>query len=150
MTKVILTHEVSGLGSAGDVVDVKQGYARNFLLPQGYAVAWSRGGQKQVEQIRQAREAKALNSHEEAIALKEALERAPIVIHSRAGAEGRLFGSITRAAIEEAVAQAGIGSIDHRTVDIPQPIKSVGRHEATVSLRDGVVANLTVSVVAQK
>jgi len=150
MAKVILTHEVSGLGRAGDVVDVKNGYARNYLLPQGYAVAWSQGGQKQVDQIRQARESKAVQSHDEAVAMKDALEKNPIVIRQRAGAEGRLFGSVTRSAIEEAVAEAGIGSIDHRTIDIPQPIKVVGRHDATVALLDGVVASLTVQVVAAK
>jgi large subunit ribosomal protein L9 len=150
MAKVILTHEVSGLGRAGDVVDVKTGYARNYLLPQGFAVAWSQGGQKQVDQIRNAREAKALQTHEEAIALKDALEKEPIVVRQRAGAEGRLFGSVTRQAIEEAVAEAGIGSIDHRTIDIPQAIKATGRHEATVSLRDGVVATLTIQVVGTK
>jgi large subunit ribosomal protein L9 len=150
MAKVILTHEVSGLGRAGDVVDVKTGYARNYLLPQGFAVAWSQGGQKQVDQIRQAREAKALQTHEEAVALKDALEKDPIVVRQRAGAEGRLFGSVTRQAIEEAVAEAGIGSIDHRTIDIPQAIKSTGRHEATVALRDGVVASLTIQVVGTK
>jgi large subunit ribosomal protein L9 len=150
MAKVILTHEVSGLGRAGDVVDVKTGYARNYLLPQGFAVAWSQGGQKQVDQIRQAREAKALQTHEEAAALKDALEKDAIVIRQRAGAEGRLFGSVTRQAIEEAVAEAGLGSIDHRTIDIPQAIKSTGRHEATVALRDGVVASLTIQVVGTK
>ncbi len=150
MAKVILTHEVSGLGRAGDVVDVKNGYARNFLLPQGYAVAWSQGGQKQVDQIRSAREAKALQTHEEAVSLKEALEKDPIVIRQRAGAEGRLFGSVTRQAIEDAVAEAGIGQIDHRTIDIPQPIKVAGRHEATVALRDGVIATLTIQVVGTK
>ena len=66
MTKLILTNEVAGLGSAGDVVDVKNGYARNFLIPQGFAVAWSNGGQKQVDQIRSAREAKVMASQEEA------------------------------------------------------------------------------------
>jgi large subunit ribosomal protein L9 len=150
MTKVILTHEVSGLGRAGDVVDVKNGYARNYLLPQGYAVSWSQGGQKQVDQIRHAREAKALATHEEAVSLKDILEKGPIVIRQRAGAEGRLFGSVTRQAIEDAVSEAGLGSIDHRTIDIPQAIKSVGRYEATVNLRDGVVATLAIQVVAAK
>ncbi len=74
MTKLILTNEVAGLGSAGDVVDVKNGYARNFLIPQGFAVAWSNGGQKQVDQIRSAREAKVMASHEEAQSLKDRQE----------------------------------------------------------------------------
>lgn len=150
MAKVILTHEVSGLGSAGDVVDVKEGYARNFLFPQGFAVQWSRGGQKQVDQIRQAREAKALATHEEAIALKARLEGATITIRQRAGKDGRLFGSVTRSDIESAVSEQGLGVIDHRAIELPQAIKSVGRHEASVVLRDGVVAGLTIQVNALK
>ena len=150
MAKVILTHEVSGLGRAGDVVEVRGGYARNFLVPQGYAVEWTKGGQKQVDQIRQAREAKALASHDEAIALKTALESKPIRLHARVGKEGRLFGSITRADIEKAVAGQGIGQIDHRTIDIPRAIKTVGEHHATVALHDGVVASMTLQVVAEK
>lgn len=150
MAKVILTHEVSGLGRAGDVVEVRGGYARNFLVPQGYAVEWTKGGQKQVDQIRQAREAKALASHDEAIALKDALESKPVRLAARVGKEGRLFGSVTRADIEKAVADQGIGQIDHRTIDIPRAIKTVGDHHATVALRDGVVASMTVQVVAEK
>ena len=84
MTKLILTNEVAGLGSAGDVVDVKNGYARNFLIPQGFAVAWSNGGQKQVDQIRSAREAKVMASQEEAQSLKDRLEKAPIVLSAKA------------------------------------------------------------------
>jgi large subunit ribosomal protein L9 len=150
MAKVILTHEVSGLGRAGDVVEVRGGYARNFLVPQGYAVEWTKGGQKQVDQIRSAREAKALASHEDAIALKDKLEAKPVVIKARVGKEGRLFGSVTRSDIEKAVAEAGIGQVDHRTIDIPRAIKTAGEHHATVALLDGVVASVTVSVVAAK
>lgn len=150
MAKVILTHEVAGLGRAGDVVEVRGGYARNFLVPQGYAVEWTKGGQKQVDQIRQARESKALASHDEAIALKDALESKPVRLSARVGKEGRLFGSVTRADIEKAVAEQGMGQIDHRTIDIPRAIKSVGDHHATVVLHDGVVASMTVQVVAEK
>ena len=73
MSKVILTNEVSGLGSAGDVVEVKDGYARNYLLPRGFAVLWTKGGEKQVAQIRAAREARALATVEEAQAMKDRL-----------------------------------------------------------------------------
>ena len=150
MAKVILTHEVSGLGRAGDVVDVREGYARNYLLPQGYAMAWTKGGQKQVDQIRQSREAKAIASQEEAANLRDKLEAGPIRVPAKSGKEGKLFGSVTRADIEKAVADQGLGAIDHRTIDIPHAIKSVGEHKATVSLADGVVAALTLSVVAEK
>ena len=150
MAKVILTHEVSGLGRAGDVVEVREGYARNFLMPQGFATAWTRGGQKQVDQIRSAREAKAVASHDEAVSLREKLEAAPIRVPAKAGKEGKFFGSVTPSDIERAVADQGLGTIDHRTIDIPQAIKTVGDHRATVSLADGVVAGLTISVVADR
>ncbi|MDR9396797.1 50S ribosomal protein L9 [Pontimonas sp.] len=150
MAKVILTHEVSGLGRAGDVVDVREGYARNYLLPEGYAMAWTKGGQKQVDQIRQSREAKAMASQEEAANLRDKLEAGPIHVAAKSGKEGKLFGSVTRADIEKAVAAQGLGAIDHRTIDIPHAIKNVGEHKATVSLADGVVAALTLSVVAEK
>jgi ribosomal protein L9 len=92
MAKLILTNEVVGLGVAGDVVDVKLGYARNYLIPQGLAVSWSQGGQKQVDQIKFARDAKALASQEEAQSLKDRLESAALVIEVKAGAAGRLLG----------------------------------------------------------
>ena len=86
MSKVILTNEVSGLGSAGDVVEVKNGYARNYLLPRGYAVIWTEGGEKQVAQIRAAREARALATVEEAQAMKDRLQANPIKVSVKAGA----------------------------------------------------------------
>ncbi len=150
MSKLILTHEVDGLGSAGDVIEVKDGYARNYLIPQGYAVAWTRGGQKQVDQIRAAREARAIATHEEAEALKQKLEQARIKVSVKAGAEGRLFGSIKPADVVEAVAAAELGELDKRRVTIPSPIKAVGDHEALVRLHDEVTAVLSLQVVALK
>lgn len=150
MAKVILTHEVAGLGRAGDVVEVREGYARNYLLPQGFATAWTRGGQKQVDQIRQARQAKAVASHDEAVAMKNSLEAGVIHVPAKAGKEGRLFGSVTRSDIADAVASQGLGAVDHRTIDIPQAIKTIGEHHATVSLADGVVASLVIQVAAEK
>ena len=94
MAKVILTNEVLGLGSAGDVVEVKNGYARNYLVPQGYGVNWTRGGAAQVEQIRKAREARAIATVEDAQALKAKLQENKIRLFAKTGAEGRLFGSI--------------------------------------------------------
>ncbi|MGO1926049.1 MAG: 50S ribosomal protein L9, partial [Brachybacterium tyrofermentans] len=89
-TKLILTHEVSGLGAAGDVVDVKDGYARNFLMPRGLATPWTKGGQRQLDQIRSARGKRAIANVEDAKALKAALESKPVVIAERAGQNGRL------------------------------------------------------------
>jgi large subunit ribosomal protein L9 len=150
MSKLILTSEVSGLGSAGDVVEVKNGYARNYLIPQGFAVAWSRGGEKQIESIKAARAARELATLEEAQALKAKLEENPIRLTVKAGREGRLFGSVKTADIADAVAAAGLGQIDKRTVEFGSAVKSTGRYDATVRLREDVVAALTIEVVAAK
>lgn len=150
MSKVILTNEVSGLGSAGDVVEVKNGYARNYLLPRGFAVLWTRGGEKQVASIKAAREARALASVEDAQVLKQKLEDGQVRIMVKAGNGGRLFGSIKTADIAKAVAEAGIGEIDKRKVEIPNPIRSVGEYLATVKLHGDLVATIKLKVVAKK
>ena len=150
MAKLILTNEVAGLGSAGDVVEVKNGFARNYLIPQGFAVAWTRGGEKQVASIRAARDARAIHDHEEAVALKNALESNKVKLAVKAGAEGRLFGSVKTEAVANAVKAAGLGDLDKRKIHITSPIKSVGEHEATVRLRDDLTAVITLQVVAAK
>jgi large subunit ribosomal protein L9 len=150
MSKLILTSEVSGLGSAGDVVEVKNGYARNYLVPQGFAVPWTRGGEKQVESIKAARAARELATLEEAQALKARLEESPIRVPVKAGREGRLFGSVTTADVAAAVSTAGFGELDKRTIELGGAVKSVGRYDATVRLREDVVAALTLEVVAAK
>ena len=148
MAKLILTNEVAGLGSAGDVVEVKNGFARNYLIPQGFAVAWTRGGEKQVASIRAAREARAIHDHEEAVALKNNLETNKVRLAVKAGAEGRLFGAVKTVDVAEAVKAAGLGELDKRKIHITSPIKSVGEHEATVRLRDDLTAVITLQVVA--
>ncbi|MDR6867997.1 large subunit ribosomal protein L9 [Microbacterium resistens] len=150
MAKLILTNEVAGLGSAGDVIEVKNGYARNYLIPQGYAVSWTRGGEKQVEQIRSARQARAIHDLDEAVALKNKIEAVKVRLAVKAGAEGRLFGSVKPADVADAVAGAELGSIDKRKVHITSPIKSTGEHEATIRLHDDVTAVITLQVVAAK
>ena len=150
MSKLILTHEVSGLGSAGDVVEVKNGYARNFLIPQGFAIAWTRGGEKQVEQIKSARAAREHATIEDAQDLKLKLEATKVRLTVKAGAEGRLFGSVKTADIALAVEAAGIGTVDKRKIEIGAPIKTVGQHEATIKLRDDINATITLQVVAAK
>lgn len=150
MSKLILTNEVSGLGSAGDVVEVKDGYARNYLIPNGLAVAWTRGGEKQVTSIRAAREARAIASEEEAKALKAKLEGATIKISMKAGANGRLFGAVKTVDVADAVKAQGIGEIDKRKVEIASSIRSTGKYEATVRLNSELVANLSLQVVAEK
>lgn len=150
MAKLILTNEVVGLGGAGDVVDVRDGYARNYLIPQGYAVAWTRGGAKQVEQIQAAREARAIHDLDEATALKNKLEAGKVRLVVKAGQGGRLFGSVKPADVANAVAAAELGSIDKRKVHIATPIKATGDHEATVRLHEDVVAVIALQVIAAK
>ena len=150
MAKLILTNEVAGLGSAGDVIEVKNGYARNYLVPQGFAVVWSRGGEKQVASIRAARESRAIHDHEEAVALKNTLEGAKVRLAVKAGKEGRLFGSVKTADVADAVKAAGLGDLDKRKIHITSPIKATGEHEATVRLRDDLTAVITLNVVAAK
>ncbi|GMA29012.1 50S ribosomal protein L9 [Arenivirga flava] len=150
MSKLILTNEVSGLGSAGDVIEVKNGYARNYLIPQGFAVAWSRGGEKQVEQIKAARAARELATIEEAKDLKARIEANIITLRVKAGAEGRLFGSVKTADVAKAIADAGVTGVDKRKIEIASAIKVTGKHEATLRLRDDLVATIALQVVAAK
>ena len=150
MSKLILTHEVSGLGSAGDVVDVKNGFARNYLIPQGFAVTWSRGGEKQIESIKAARAARELATIEEAQHLKQVLENNTVKLTVKAGKEGRLFGSVKTGDIADAVSAAGFGSLDKRKIEITSPIKATGSHEATIRLRDDLSATISLQVVAAK
>ena len=146
-TKLILTHEVTGLGSAGDVVEVKGGYARNFLVPQGLATAWTRGGQKQVDALAKARKAREAASVEEAQAAKARLEAQPVRIEVKTGQAGRLFGSVGAADVATAVSAAGLVTVDRRTVQFAAPIRQTGTHEASVRLRDDVTATLVLEVV---
>ncbi len=150
MAKLILTHEVTGLGTPGDVVEVKNGYARNYLVPQGFAVAWSRGAERQIESIKAARAAREHATIEEAQDLKARLEAAPVRLAVKAGQGGRLFGSIKPADVAAAVAAAGVGEVDKRKIELASAIKSTGEHEATVRLRDDLVAVITLQVVAAK
>ena len=150
MSKLILTHEVTGLGAPGDVVDVKNGFARNYLIPQGFAVAWTRGGEKQIESIKAARVAREHATLEEAQDLKAKLQANVVTLTVKAGEGGRLFGSVKTSDVADAVSAAGLGTVDKRKVEITTPIKATGTHEATVRLRDDVVATITINVVAGK
>jgi large subunit ribosomal protein L9 len=146
--KVILTHEVSSLGNPGDVVDVKDGYARNFLFRRGLATAWTKGGQKQVDSINKGREVRAINSLEEAKSIKGNLENKAVKVSAHAGGSGRLFGAVSTADIAAAVKAAGGPELDKRKIEITTPIKSVGSHEALIRLHPEVQAKVTLDVVA--
>ena len=145
--KLILTQEVSGLGAAGDVVDVKSGFGRNFLVPQGLATQWTRGGEKQVTQIKRARNKRSVRDLDHALEIKAALEAAPIVISARAGSEGRLFGSIT---VGDIASSIRVVDVDKRKIILAAPIKTAGRHEVNVRLHSDVLAKVTLDVRASK
>ena len=146
--KLILTSDVLGLGAPGDVVEVKDGYGRNYLLPRGFAVPWTKGGEKQVVQIKRARSAREVRDLDHAKEIKAFLEGAPVRLVSKAGSGGRLFGSIGGADVADAVSAAGGPSLDKRKVSLTAPIKSVGTHTATVALAPEVTATVTLDVVA--
>jgi large subunit ribosomal protein L9 len=146
--KLILTQEVTGLGSPGDVVEVKDGYGRNYLVPRGFAIAWTKGGEKQVAAIRGARSAREVKSLEEAQQVRAALESTKVTLPAKAGANGRLFGAVTTADVADAVAKVGGPKVDRRKVELQQPIKSLGDYSVLVRLHPEVQAKVAVSVVA--
>ncbi|MDJ0466168.1 50S ribosomal protein L9 [Streptomyces sp. 21So2-11] len=146
--KIILTHEVTGLGTAGDVVDVKDGYARNYLVPRGFAIRWTKGGEKDVAQIRRARKIHEIATIEQANEIKAKLEGVKVSLAVRSGDAGRLFGSVTPADVATAIKAAGGPEVDKRRVELGAPIKTLGSHQVSVRLHAEVAAKLGVEVVA--
>jgi large subunit ribosomal protein L9 len=146
--KLILTSEVSGLGAPGDIVEVKSGYGRNYLLPRGFAMLWSRGGEKQIASIKKARDARQIRDLGTAKEVAGQLKSLKVTLKTRAGETGRLFGSITTGDIADAVKAAGGPQLDRRRIEITNAIKSVGSHRVSVKLHPEVSANLDVEVVA--
>ncbi|MFD7610067.1 50S ribosomal protein L9 [Streptomyces sp. NPDC059828] len=146
--KIILTHEVSGLGAAGDVVDVKDGYARNYLVPRGFAIRWTKGGEKDVAQIRRARKIHEIATIEQANEVKAKLEGVKVRLAVRSGDAGRLFGSVTPADIASAIKSAGGPDVDKRRVELGSPIKTLGSHQVSVRLHPEVAAKLGIEVIA--
>jgi large subunit ribosomal protein L9 len=146
--KLILTQEVTGLGAAGDVVEVKDGYGRNYLVPRGLGIRWSRGGEKTIESIKTARASRAVRDQDHAGDVKAKLEASPVNVQVRAGAGGRLFGSVTVSEIAQAISETSGEPVDKRTIVVDQPIKSLGAHEVSVKLHDDVSATVSLNVVA--
>jgi large subunit ribosomal protein L9 len=148
MAKLILTHEVSGLGIAGDVVDVKDGYARNYLVPRKLATPWSAGAEKQIDALRKSRRDKEIASVEEAQAARDSLQANSVTVEAKAGESGRLFGAVTPADIANAIGERA--KVDKRRIHIAQPIKALGTYTVQVSLHDDLSAAVEVNVVAAK
>jgi len=149
--KLILTQEVSGLGGAGDVVEVKDGYGRNFLIPRGFAMRWTKGGGRTVESIKAARSSREVRGLDHAEEIKSKLEGSTINLPVRAGAGGRLFGAVTVNDIAAAInAEVGVrgDSIDKRKIIVGNPIKSLGSHQVTVKVHDEVEAVVKLNVTS--
>jgi large subunit ribosomal protein L9 len=145
--KLILTQEVDGLGAPGDVVEVKDGYGRNYLIPRGLGLRWTRGGEKTIESIKAARLSRAARDSDHAIEIKNKLEQGPVNVKVRSGEAGRLFGAVTTAEIADAITEISGEKVDRRTIVVNQPIKSLGAHEVSVKLHDGVAAKVALNVV---
>ena len=146
--KLILTQEVDGLGAPGDVVEVKDGYGRNYLVPRGLGIRWTRGGEKTIESIKTARASRAARDAGHAQEIKTKLESSPVDVKVRAGAGGRLFGAVTVSEIAGALADASGEQVDKRTIVVDNPIKSLGSHEVSVKLHDEVSATVALNVVS--
>ena len=146
--KLILTQEVSGLGAPGDVVDVAAGYGRNYLLPRGFAMQWTRGAEKQVDLIKRARQAREIRTLEDAQDVAGRLEKLTVRMRRRAGSNGRLFGSVGPSDIATAVREAGGPELDRRKILVPDPIKTAGAHRVQVRLHPEVSASVNIEVIA--
>jgi large subunit ribosomal protein L9 len=147
--KLILTQEVTGLGSPGDVVDVRNGYGRNYLVPRGFAIVWTKGGEKTIDSIRKSRDSRSVRDTDHAAQVKAKLEGATFNVRVRAGESGRLFGAVTAADIAAAINESVSGDqVDKRTIVVANPIKSLGTHTVTVRVHDEVEAQVNLNVVS--
>lgn len=144
--KIILTQEVAGVGSAGDVAEVKDGYARNYLIPRGYAMRWTRGAESQIASMRRTQREREIRDQDAAVSVADELAATPVVLTARAGEGGRLFGAITPADIAEAIGQTAGVVVDRRRVEVSAAIKTVGKHVVRVRLHPEVVADVQLDV----
>lgn len=146
--KLILTREVANLGAPGDVVEVKDGYGRNYLVPQGMAIAWTAGGEKQIAQIKRSREVREIRDLGHANEVKARLEALAVTVPAKAGTSGQLFGSVSTKDIAQAIKAAGGPDLDRHRIALDHAIKHVGNHQIEVRLHPEVSATVEVAVTA--
>ena len=146
--KLILTQEVTGLGSAGDVVEVKDGYGRNFLIPKNFAVQANPRNLKTLEHDRAVIEGRAKKARKAAEGVAEKLAAVTLTIAARSGEEGKLFGAITSRDIADALEKQGV-PVDRKLVQLAEPIKQLGDYKVKVRLPGGLLPEVSVSVVAE-
>ena len=148
--KIILAADVDTLGKKGDVVTVKDGYARNFLVPKGLAMMATKGALRQAEQMRRAREELDAKAKAEAETLVAGLEASPVYISARSGEGGKLFGSVTNSDITRAIEEQLGQAVDRHDVRLEEPIRSLGTHLVKVHLHEEVNASVAVEVIAHE
>ncbi len=148
MTEVILREDIKTLGRAGEMVRVKPGYARNYLLPKGLAYEATEGNKKRIAAETKARAGRDQAERADAQRFATTLNEVTLPLSGKAGEEGKLFGSITSQDIAEALARAG-HTVDRRRIELEHPIRTVGQHTVTIRLHPEVHAELRVSVVAE-
>jgi large subunit ribosomal protein L9 len=146
--KLILIQEVTGLGAPGDVVEVKAGYGRNYLVPRSLAMPWTRGSEQQIAMIKRARSAREIRSLDDARDAARSLSGLKVRLQTRAGQGGRLFGSVSTSDIAAAVKRAGGPELDRRKIEVTNPIKTIGSHQVAVRLHPEVSATLDIEVAA--
>ncbi len=147
--KLILTRNVAGLGNAGDVVTVADGYARNALIPNGNAIAWTKGGEKQIEGIRRARASREIRDTDHAKQIKAKLESTTFTVKAKVGDTGHLYGTVTDKDLAQVIkSNAGV-DIDRHKIKLASRVKMLGNYTAKVSIHHGVSADITINVVAE-
>lgn len=146
--KLILTQEVEGLGAPGDIVEVKDGYGRNYLVPRHLGIGYTKGAERQIAQIKRARDARAIRTAEHANEVKNQLEALNVTLPARVGANKKLFGSIGSRDIVDAIRTSGGPLLERSSVVLASPIKTAGKHTVSVKLHASVSASVTVDIVA--
>ncbi|HEV7208260.1 MAG TPA: 50S ribosomal protein L9 [Mycobacteriales bacterium] len=146
--KLILTQEVAGLGAPGEIVEVADGYGRNYLVPQGLAIGWTKGGEKQIVTIQRSREVRQVRDLGHAQEIAAQLAALTVTLKTRAGQGGKLFGSVTPSDVVDAVKDAGGPLLDRRKVALTGHIKAVGTHTVHVDLHPDVQASFPLEVVS--
>ena len=146
--KVLFKKDVPDVAKAGQVKDVADGYARNYLIPRGFAVAATSGALKQVAEVHAVAARRSADEETAARTLKQQLEAQPIVLEAKAGSQGRLYGSITTADVAAAIQRQLGATIDRRELEIAEPVRHLGSFKVSARLHRGVTAALTVEVRA--
>ena len=144
--RVVLKQEVRGLGRPGDVKEVADGYAQNFLLPKGLAIEASAGELKRVAQERASAKAKQDRAHDDAVALAKRLDAVTLVFRLKAGEQGKTFGSVTNKDIAEALQREHGVQVDRAKIHVPEPLRALGAHSVEIRLMPDVRAKVTVAV----